>query len=203
MELREVLSAWKSNTTACFTPSPFPLLILNGSCLPATATDLDSGRSTFGMNQHVGGQGPISPVPEDHEEEGAGLIAHAQDNPSSREPSPFDQFERDLEDHPYESDLGYRGAATQLRQEPQSYASQTMTYQDLPEHQQMPGNAISNNDYYQAPSTTHLVANQAGYRAPSSIYEQRLSQEPDHTQQAVGAALWGDNPHQSRNGPVI
>lgn len=153
------------------------------------------------MNQHAGGQGSISPVPEDHEEEGAGLIAHAQDNPSSREPSPFDQYERDLEDHPYESDLGYRGAAMQAQQDPQSYASHTMIYQDQPDRQQMPGHAISNDDYYQAPSSTQLAANQAGYRAPSSIYEQAPSQGPDNTQQVVGAALWGGNPHQSHNGP--
>lgn len=155
------------------------------------------------MNQRVGGPGQISPVPEDHEEEGAGLIAHAQDNPSSREPSPFDQYDRDLEDHPYESDLGYRGAAMQYRQEPQSYASQTMTYQDQPEHQHVPGNALSTDDYYQAPSSTQLAANQADYRAPSSIYEHAPSQGPDNTQQVVGAALWGGNPHQHRDGPVL
>ncbi|KUI55202.1 hypothetical protein VP1G_02525 [Cytospora mali] len=166
-------------------------------------------RSTFGMNQHTGGREPISPVPEEHEEEGAGLIAHAQDNPSSREPSPFDPYDRYLEDQPYESDLGYRGAAGQFRQEPQPYASQTMAYQDQPEHQHVPavGNALSTDDYYQASSptredrsSTHLAANPSGYRAPSSIYEQTASQGPDTTQQAVGAALWGANPHQHRDG---
>lgn len=99
-----------------------------------------------------------------------------------------------------------------FQQEPQSYASHTTTYQDQPEHQHVPsmGNAITTDDYYQAPSptrehtsSTQLAVNQAGYRAPSSIYEQAPGQGPNNTQQAVGAALWGENPHQHRNGPVI
>jgi hypothetical protein len=87
-----------------------------------------------------------------------------------------------------------------------------MTYQDQPDHQHVPsmGNAVTTDDYYQAPSptrehtsSTQLAVNQAGYRAPSSIYEQAPGQGPDNTQQVVGTALWGENPHQHRNGPVI
>lgn len=161
------------------------------------------------MNQH-GGQGAISPVAEDHEEEGAGLIAHAQDNPSSRATSPFDPYDRYIEDQPYESDLGYRGAAVQSRQETQSYASQTMIYQDQPDYQHPVGNAVPSGDYYQTPSatrqhtsSTQLPVGPAGYRAPSSIYESASSQGPDDTQHVVGTALWGGNPHHNSNGPVI
>lgn len=140
------------------------------------------------MTQNVAGPGVIGPVPGAHEEEEAGLIAHAQDNPSSR--APFDPYERDVEHQSYESDLGYREAAGQF------------TYEDQPV-----GNAYAADDYYEVPrehaNPAQPAGNPTGYRAPSSVYEQPLVQEPDETQQAVGGALWGTNPHQHPNGPAI
>lgn len=140
------------------------------------------------MTQNVAGPGVIGPVPGAHEEEEAGLIAHAQDNPSSR--APFESYERDVEHQSYELDLGYREAAGQF------------TYQDQPV-----GNAYAADDYYEIPrehaNPAQPAGNPTGYRAPSSVYEQPLVQEPDESQQAVGGALWGTNPHQHPNGPAI
>lgn len=139
------------------------------------------------MNQHQGGQGVVSPIQEEEQEEGAGLIAHAQGDPSST--TPLDPYGIYKEDQPYESDLGYRGA-TRFQQAPESYESQTNALHDRRQPVQM--HALSTDGYYQVPS----AANQ-----PISPDEPQRG--PDNTQQVVGAALWGANPHQHPNGPMI
>ncbi|KAI3401340.1 hypothetical protein diail_11423 [Diaporthe ilicicola] len=150
-------------------------------------------RSTFGMNQHPGGQGTISPIQEDTHEEGAGLIAHAQEDPSST--SPLDPYDRYKEDQPYESDLGYRGAA-RFHQAPESYESQTVAFQDR--QQPVQAHALSGDGYYQVPSPTNQ------HTSPEdSEYQQDARRGPDNAQQVVGAALWGANPHQHPAGPMI
>lgn len=143
------------------------------------------------MNQHPGGQA-VSPIQEEDPEEGAGLIAHAQGDPSSTSPlDPYDIYKK--EDQPYESDLGYRGAA-RFQQAPESYQSQTNPFQDR--RQPVQTHALSTDDgYYQVPNTTHQ---------PISPDEpQGARRGPDNAQQVVGAALWGANPHQHPNGPMI
>ncbi|KAL2281529.1 hypothetical protein FJTKL_11459 [Diaporthe vaccinii] len=129
------------------------------------------GRSTFGMNQHPGGQGVVSPIQEEEHEEGAGLIAHAQGDPS-----------------------GYRGAA-RFQQAPESYQSQTNPFHDRRQPQPVQTHALSTDGYYQVPNATNQ---------PISPDEPQGTQRgPDNTQQVVGAALWGANPHQHPNGPMI
>lgn len=146
------------------------------------------GRSTFGMNQHPGGQKAVSPIQEEDHEEGAGLIAHAQADPSST--TPLDPYDTYKEDQPYEADLGYRGAA---RFQPESYQSQTDAFHDR--RPPVQGHAVSTDGYYEVPNTTNQ---------PISPDEpQGARRGPDNTQQVVGAALWGANPHQHPNGPMI
>ena len=140
------------------------------------------------MNEHPGGSGAIRPIQEEDHEEGAGLIAHAQGDPSSTSPlDPYDIYKR--EDQPYESDLGYRGAA---RFQPESYQSQTNPFHDR--RQPVETHALSTDGYYQVPNATQ----------PTSPDEPQGAQRgPDNTQQVVGAALWGANPHQHPGGPMI
>lgn len=140
------------------------------------------------MDQHQGGPGAISPIQEDPHEEGAGLIAHAQEDPSST--SPIDPYDRYKEDQPYESDLGYRGAA-RFQQAPESYQSQTVAFQD---RQPAQTHAVSSDGYYQVPGPTNQHI---------SAEDRELRRGPDNTQQVVGAALWGANPHQHPGGPMI
>lgn len=130
------------------------------------------------MNQHPTNRLPVSPVPEANEE-GAGLIAHAADNPSSRAPSPHHDYGYYKEDQPYESDLGYRGAAQQFRQEPLSYESRTMGYQGVPSHiQQEPTSHESQMMGYRDeqqplqphpihPQPIHNLTGEEYYRVPS------------------------------------
>lgn len=163
------------------------------------------------MNQHLGSRVPLATHPEESNEEGAGLIAHAQDNPSSREQSPFREYEAE----PYESDLGYRGAAQRFDQQT-SYPSQTMGYQDhqaaMP-YQQQPGRALSTDDYHEVRPAVNMSVYSG--RVESSVYpedeaaaaaarQQTNSGRPRDTAQAtLGAALWGQNPHQHPDGPMI
>lgn len=193
------------------------------------------GRSTFGMNPSTSNRPPVSPVPEANEE-GAGLIAHAQDNPSSRAPSPYHEYGYYREDQPYESDLGYRGAAQQFRQEPLSYQPQTMGYQGVasqiqqeplsyepqtigypdeepiqpqPVHPQQI-HALSGQEYYQPTSPPRQGTVTPTYPA-AGTYDEALADEPqadgrqprNSTQIKVGQALWGPNPHQHADGPMI
>jgi len=141
------------------------------------------------MNQHPGGQKAISPIQEEDHEEGAGLIAHAQADPSST--TPLDPHDIYKEDHqPYAADLGYRGAAGF---QPESYESQTNPFHDR--RQPVQTHALSTDGYHEVPN----AANQ-----PISPDEpQGARRGPDNTQQVVGAALWGANPHQHPGGPMI
>lgn len=141
------------------------------------------------MDQHPG-QGTVSPIREDDHEEGAGLIAHAQGDPSST--TPLDPYDIYKEDQPYESDLGYRGAA-RFQQAPQPYESQTNVYHDR--QQPVQAHALSTDGYYQVPNATN--------QPPSPDEPHGAQRGPDNTQQVVGAALWGANPHQHPNGPMI
>lgn len=184
------------------------------------------------MNQNPSNRLPVSPVPEANEE-GAGLIAHAQDNPSSRAPSPYHEYGYYREDQPYESDLGYRGAAQQFRQEPLSYQSQMMGYQGVnsqiqqeplsyesqtigyqEDHQPIQPqpvypqqmHALSGQDYYQVPSPPRHGT--PTYPAAGTYEDEDESQAGgrrprDSTQVKVGQALWGPNPHQHADGPMI
>lgn len=143
----------------------------------ASEADHLLGRSTFGMN-HPGGRKPSG------NEEGAGLIAHAQGNPSGRAPSPYLEYDQN-------SDLGYRGAAgLQFHQPPpMSYEPQSMSSSDeedlgrgRTQQAHFPGHAISSDDYYQSPSPPRGV-HVAGY-----------------LDDGVGA---GQNPHQHPGGNMI
>lgn len=174
---------------------------------------------------------PVSPVPEANEE-GAGLIAHAQDNPSSRAPSPFLEYGYYREDQPYESDLGYRGAAQQFQQEPISYQSQTMRYQGVPSqiHQEPTSYEPQTIAYHddqpiqpqpKHPQQIHALSEQENehqyyptpaaptYPAAAGEYDESSDSLPggqgprNSTQVKVGQALWGSNPHQNAGGPVI
>ena len=142
------------------------------------------------MNQHPGGQAAVSPIQEEDHEEGAGLIAHAQGDPSST--TPLDPYDIYKEDQPYESDLGYRGAA-RFQQAPESYESQTNPFRD--HRQPVQTHALSTDGYYQVPNATNQPT------SPDEL--QGVRRGPDNTQQVVGAALWGANPHQHPDGPMI
>lgn len=157
------------------------------------------------MNQHSGGRAPTS------NEEGAGLIAHAAD--PSRATSPF----RSYDEEPYESDLGYRGAANRfqtgvLSTEPQSmsYRQQTRGYPPPPPppHQQYahPMSAEDDDDYVHIPEARVNRAVMQGRdegvgQVGGSQSEARPP--PNDTQRQIGAALWGANPHQHPDGPMI
>lgn len=170
------------------------------------------GRSTYGINQHLGSRVPLGTTPEESNEEGAGLINHAQENPSSRAPSPFREYEAE----PYESDLGYRGAAQRFEQQT-SYPAQTVGYQDHrpvhPYYQQQPGHALSTDDYHEARPGVNMSVYSG--RDTSSVYpdddgvaasrqqQPGAGQPRDAAQATIGAALWGQNPHQHPNGPMI
>lgn len=168
---------------------------------------MSPGRSTYGINQHSGGRVPLGAAPEESNEEGVGLIAHAQDNPHSRAPSPFNEYEAE----PYESDLGYRGAAGQQfhhhqQQGPISYEPQPMAYQD--HHQPIqPGRALSTDDYYQSPPPPVNMAvysgRDEGAAYPARDEEAATGVPRDDAQRTIGAALWGQNPHQHPSGPMI
>lgn len=157
------------------------------------------------MNQNPSNRPPISPVPEANEE-GAGLIAHAQDNPSSRAPSPYHEYGYYREDQPYESDLGYRGAAQQFRQEPLSYQSQTMGYQGVVASQvhEEPSSYEPQTIGYQdeqpiqpqpvRPQQTHTLAGQEYYQVPSPPRQETV---PSAYPAATGAY---DEPDESEAG---
>lgn len=144
----------------------------------------------------------MAPAPEECNEEGAGLIANAAVHPSSRVPSPFREYEAE----PYESDLGYRGAAQRLHQQ-----QGMMSYQQQQQPQQQPTHALSTDDYYQ----TRQGVNMSVYagRDEETAYPEHdrdgrrpqanAGQPRDSTQATIGAALWGDNPHQHPDGPMI
>jgi hypothetical protein len=140
------------------------------------------------MNQHAAGQKAVSPIQEEDHEEGAGLIANAQADASST--TPLDPYDIYKEDQPYEADLGYRGAA---RFQPESYDPQTHALHDR--RQPAQAHAVSTDGYYEVPNASNQ---------PISPDEpQGARPGPDNTQQAVGAALWGSNPHQHPGGPMI
>lgn len=185
---------------------------LNRNSNPQLTAD-QSGRSVYGMNQHSVSQVPAS------NEEGAGLIAHAAD--PSRATSPF----RAYDEEPYESDLGYRGAATRFQTGPLSAEPQSMSYQQqthgyLPPSQQQrqqdrPYHAMSadEDDYVQVPEPrVNRTVMEGRDEGPGySAYDQATmggSQSearppPNDMQRQIGAALWGSNPHQHPGGPMI
>lgn len=151
-------------------------------------------------------------------EEGAGLISHAAD--PSRATSPF----RTYDEEPYESDLGYRGAATRFQTGPFSAEPQSMSYQQQtrgyppppppPLHQQY-SHAMSadGDDYVQVPEprVNRAVmqgrddgAGQTAYdQAPAGGSLPEARPPPSDMQRQIGAALWGSNPHQHPDGPMI
>lgn len=177
------------------------------------------------MNQHLGNRVPLGSAPEERNEEGAGLIAHAQDNPSSRATSPFREYEAE----PYESDLGYRGAVSRFEQHT-AYEPQTLGYQEhrigqpvTHPHKQLPGHAVSTDNYYeQRPGVNMSVYSgrddasvypdddraaaagpSAGPSAAAGGQQLGAGRARDSTQMKIGAALWGQNPHQHPDGPMI
>lgn len=151
------------------------------------------------MNQNLGSRAPMAPAPEEFNEEGAGLIANAAVNPSNRVPSPFREYEAE----PYGSDLGYRGAAQRLHQQ-----EGTVSYQQQEEQHT---HALSTNDYYQTRPGVNMsvyAGRDEGSANPEHDREVRGPQADaerprDSTQATVGAALWGENPHQHPGGPMI
>lgn len=165
------------------------------------------------MNQHLGGRAPTG------NDEGAGLIAHAAD--PSRATSPF----RTYDEEPYESDLGYRGAAARFQTGPLSAEPQSMSYQQqtrgyqppppppAPLHQQYPQPMSSDeDDYVQIPEPRVNRAVMQGYddgqptaygQTTAGGSQSEARPPPNDTQRQIGAALWGSNPHQHPDGPMI
>lgn len=158
------------------------------------------------MNQHSGrAKGAAS-------DEGAGLIANAQANPSSRALSP--PHEDEHYSQPYEMGAEYPrqfhqppppaayeasssddddGSGHAHLRQPTSYASQTQ-------------HATSTDDYYhQSSSQPRQVIGTAVYADHMEVepQQQNTAQARDPTQATIGAALWGANPHQHRDGPMI
>ncbi|KAJ4389913.1 hypothetical protein N0V93_007385 [Gnomoniopsis smithogilvyi] len=143
-------------------------------------------RSTYGMNQHSGGRVPAG------NEEGAGLIAHA-------------------------ADPRYRGAASRFQTGVLSTDPQSMSYQQQtrgypppppPPHQQYahPMSAEEDDDYVHVPEPRVNRAVMQGREEGASQVGGSQSESrppPDDTQRQVGAALWGSNPHQHPDGPMI
>lgn len=153
-------------------------------------------------------------------EEGAGLIAHAAE--PSRPPSPpIGAYNDDHLEDPYaaSSDLGYRGAATTSNMSGYP-SSQTRGYPPPQQHtgypsrttphlkqQQRYGEAMTtDSDFPEVPAPRVNTAVMAGRDEESQIPAggaQGRRPQPDDLQRQIGVALWGQNPHQHSDGPMI
>lgn len=173
---------------------------------------------------YKGSRTALGPSPDEGNEEGAGLIANAADNPSSR--PPYTHVSHDYEAEPYESDIGYRGAMSSQRLAspgPITYPASLQQQQHSAPHQPPPPpaavHALSVDAYHQVPPPTGRHPGIASSIYPdlgelsspasrrpgvaSSIYPEEVPEERDDTQSTVGRALWGNNPHQHKDGPMI
>lgn len=132
-------------------------------------------------------------------EEGAGLIAHAAD--SSRAPplSPFRTY--DEEQAHYESDTGYRGAAGGAT----GYPSQTgYGRQQAHPHAQYPQVASADDsDFAPVPEPRVNMEVMAGRPEDAGGSAPPRPPPPSDMQRQVGAALWGQNPHQHPDGAMM
>lgn len=167
--------------------------------LPIASEFRKSQFGLTGMNEHAGGRGAISPIPE-AQEEGAALIKHAQGDPSSRVSSPLsytsdgrspEQYRRERQ----ESDLGYRGAQPTPERYQEGYDQDQrgdMGYRGgPPQHQAY--NPRQEQHAYQPPTAS----------SPTDDYWEGTSSQPaarqppsrSSTQIKFGEALWGPNPH--------
>lgn len=155
------------------------------------------------MNQHGAAAGRRA-APDI--EEGAGLISHAADPDGA--PSRYSTYE----EAPYGAELGYRGGGATSSQAPMGYPSQTgyqqqthpHPHQQQPQQYPPPVSPVADDDFVHVPEprvNMEVMAGREDAGGPQS--QARPPPPPTEMQRQVGAALWGQNPHQHPGGPMI